>query len=53
MNGSHSPEEAKGGENEYSGLVFATGEGTPLDTQNVVNRYFKPLLKRAGLPDIR
>jgi integrase len=26
---------------------------TPLDAQNVVNRGFKPLLKRAGLPDIR
>jgi integrase len=36
-----------------SGLVFATGKGTPLDAQNVVNRYFKPLLKRAGLSPIR
>ena len=36
-----------------SGLVSATGKGTPLDTQNVVNRHFKPLLRRAGLPDIR
>jgi integrase len=34
-------------------LVFATGKGTPLDAQNIVNRHFKPLLKRAGLPDIR
>ncbi len=33
-----------------NGLVFATGKGTPLDAQNIVNRYFKPLLKRAGLP---
>jgi integrase len=24
-----------------------------LDAQNIVNRHFKPLLKRAGLPDIR
>ena len=24
-----------------------------MDAQNVVNRYFKPLLKRAGLPNIR
>jgi integrase len=38
---------------EDSGLVFATGKGTPLDAQNVVNRHFKPLLKRADLPDIR
>jgi integrase len=34
-------------------LVFATTIGTPLDAQNVVNRHFKPLLRRAGLPDIR
>jgi integrase len=33
--------------------VFATGKGTSLDAQNIVNRHFKPLLKRAGLPDIR
>jgi integrase len=35
------------------GLVFASSKGTPMDAQNIVNRYFKPLLKRAGLPDIR
>jgi integrase len=33
--------------------VFASGKGTPLDAQNIVNRHFKPLLKRAGLPPIR
>ena len=38
---------------EESDLVFATGKGTPLDAQNIVNRHFKPLLKRAGLPNIR
>src|ERR687897_993167 len=38
---------------EDSGLIFATGKGTPLDAQNIVNRYFKPLLRQAGLPDIR
>lgn len=42
-----------GGSYEDSGLVFATAKGTPLDAQNVVNRHFKPLLRRAGLPDIR
>jgi integrase len=36
-----------------NGLVFATGKGTPLHAQNVVNRGFKPLLRRADLPDIR
>lgn len=33
--------------------MFASKHGKPLDAQNVVNRHFKPLLKRAGLPDIR
>ena len=33
-----------------SDLVFATGKGTPIEAQNIVNRHFKPLLKRAGLP---
>jgi integrase len=42
-----------GGSYEDSGLVFATAKGTPLDAQNVVNRHFKPLLRRAGLPDTR
>jgi integrase len=35
------------------GLVFASEHGTPMDAQNVVNRYYKPLLKRASLPPIR
>ena len=34
-------------------LVFTTTIGTPLDAQNIANRHFKPLLRRAGLPDIR
>lgn len=38
---------------EDHGLIFATHKGTPLDAQYVVNRSFKPLLRRAGLPDIR
>ena len=38
---------------EDAGLLFASETGTPLDAQNVVNRSFKPLLKRAGLPSIR
>ena len=36
-----------------NGLVFATKHGSPVDAQNVVNRHFKPLLARAGLPPIR
>ena len=27
--------------------------GTPLDARNVAGEHFKPLLKRAGLPEIR
>jgi integrase len=34
-------------------LVFTTTIGTAVDAQNVVNRHFKPMLRRAGLPDIR
>jgi integrase len=36
-----------------NGLVFVTTVCTPVDAQNIVNRHFKPLLKRASLPDIR
>ena len=38
---------------EASDHVFATGKGTPLDAQNMINRHFKPLLNRAELPSIR
>jgi integrase len=34
-------------------LIFVSREGKPLDAQNVVNRYYKPLLEQAGLPPIR
>ncbi len=36
-----------------NGLVFTNSKGMPLEAQNVVNRSFKPLLKKAGLPSIR
>ena len=36
-----------------NGLVFTNSQGKPLEAQNLVNRSFKPLLKRAGLPPIR
>ena len=35
-----------------SGLVFTSTVGTPLNRHNVFRRSFKPLLRRAGLPDI-
>jgi hypothetical protein len=31
-------------------LVFTTSKSTPLAAQNIINRHFKPLLERAGLP---
>jgi integrase len=38
---------------QENGLVFASSKGTPLDAQNIVNRGFKPLLRRVGLPHKR
>jgi integrase len=32
-------------------LVFATPEGGPLMVQNLFRRHFKPILKKAGLPE--
>jgi integrase len=34
-------------------LVFTTKKGTPLDVGNLTYTSFRPLLKRAGLPQIR
>jgi integrase len=36
-----------------NGLVFCTHGGKPLDSHNLARTSFKPLLKRAKLPDIR
>lgn len=38
---------------EDQGLVFATRTGTRVDPGHLVKCSFKPLLKKAGLPDIR
>jgi integrase len=47
-------EQLRAGEKwQDNSLVFASIKGTPLDAQNIVNRYFRPLLRRAGLPEIR
>lgn len=32
-------------------LVFATGDGTPLLLRNLIRRHFRPILKRAKLPE--
>lgn len=38
---------------EDGDLVFSNQAGKPLERQNVAKRSFKPLLRRAGLPDMR
>ena len=35
------------------GLVFPSRVGTPMNAKNLTARSFKPLLKKAGVPDIR
>lgn len=40
-----------GAEYQNHDLVFATVEGTPLMMRNLLRRHFKPILKRAQLPD--
>lgn len=42
-----------GGVPEDYGLVFASTVGTPIRRQNLHRRSFKPLLRKAALPDIR
>jgi integrase len=37
---------------QENGLVFPSSIGTPMNRHNLFRRYFKPLLKKAGLPDI-
>ena len=38
---------------EVGEWVFCTGVGTPISAHNLHNRSWKPLLKKAGLPNIR
>jgi integrase len=53
--GKRQAEEKKMMENlwQETGLVFTSAKGTVLDADNLVKRSFKPLLGRAGLPDMR
>jgi integrase len=41
------------GQQENRGLVFPSKLGTPMSANNLSRRHFKPLLKLAGLPDVR
>lgn len=38
---------------QENGFIFATPIGTPMDSRNFYRRDFKPLLNKAGLPNIR
>jgi integrase len=38
---------------EDHGLIFSTRVETPVNPENLVKRSFKPLLEKAGLPEIR
>ena len=40
-----------GAEYQNHDLVFASQEGTPIMMRNLLRRHFKPILKRAKLPD--
>jgi integrase len=40
-----------GREYQNNDLVFATAEGGPLMLRNLLRRHFRPIMKRAGLPD--
>ncbi|CAA9472083.1 MAG: Integrase [uncultured Rubrobacteraceae bacterium] len=42
-----------GDEYQDKGLVFASQTGKTMSASNVVNRHFRPLLQRAGLPRVR
>ena len=42
-----------GDEYEDKGLVFASQTGNTMSASNVVNRHFRPILKRAKLARIR
>ncbi len=38
---------------QENGLIFASEVGKPMDRRYVTTHRFKPLLKRAGLPQVR
>jgi integrase len=42
-----------GSEYQNLDLVFASEIGTPLYSKNIIDRHFKPLLKKAELPNLR
>jgi integrase len=45
--------DSRGDDYQDQGLIFPSRKGTPMNARNLTSRSFKPILKRAGLPDIR
>jgi integrase len=45
--------EEAGDQYKDQGLIFPSERGTPMNAKNLTARSFKPILKRASLPDIR
>jgi integrase len=37
----------------FTDLIFATARGEPINEEYLVKKHFKPLLREAGLPNIR
>lgn len=40
-------------DSEFADLIFSTTRGEPINEDYLVKKYFKPLLREAGLPNIR
>jgi len=45
--------DGSGDDYQDQGLIFPSRKGTPMNARNLTGRSFKPILKGAGLPDIR
>ncbi len=45
--------DGRGDDYQDQGLIFSSRKGTPMNARNLTSRSFKPILKRAGLPNIR
>jgi integrase len=40
-------------DSEFSDLIFTIARSEPINEEYLVKKYFKPILREAGLPDIR
>jgi integrase len=46
-------ESVSAGDSMFADLIFATARGEPINEEYMVKKHFKPLLREAGLPNIR